>query len=120
MYMLVVLVLFGLIVGAIASSKGRRFFPWFIYGALLFIIAFIHVLCIQGKKEKQCPECKSNIDREALVCKFCQHKFTKEEMQEVEATIEGENKHNNKMFIVLMVLLVILWFLFRNAFLGHF
>ena len=52
------LLIFGAIVGVIpaliARSKGRGFWGWWIYGSLLFIIAFVHVLLISpdhGKVE---------------------------------------------------------------------
>ena len=43
-------ILIGLIPGFIAKTKGYNFFSWWIYGALLFIIAIIHVFLIPNKK----------------------------------------------------------------------
>ena len=43
-------ILIGLIPGFIAKTKGYSFFSWWIYGALLFIIAIIHVFLIPNKK----------------------------------------------------------------------
>jgi hypothetical protein len=42
--LLIVLVLIGLIPAAIAQRKGESFVVWWIYGALLFIMALPHAL----------------------------------------------------------------------------
>lgn len=39
----------GLIPAIIAASKGRNFILWWFYGWMLFIVAFIHSLCIRRK-----------------------------------------------------------------------
>lgn len=73
----------GAIVGAIARSKGRSFWLWWIYGALLFVIALIHVLVIgtdqkaldarevAGGDKVKYPDCAELIKAEAKVCRFC-------------------------------------------------
>lgn len=80
MGILVVIVILGCIVGAIAQSKGRSFFPWFIYGAALFIIAIIHVLVIGSGSHvpgghRRCPRCAEVVRMEAKVCRFCGARF---------------------------------------------
>ncbi len=40
-------ILLGLIPAAIAQSKGRSFVAWWLYGALLFIVALPHSLLIK-------------------------------------------------------------------------
>lgn len=72
----------GLIPASIASSKGRSFFGWWIYGFFLWLIALIHSLVIQpvgrAVEEKaiaagnlKCPHCAEWIKREARVCRHC-------------------------------------------------
>ena len=40
----------GVIPAMIASSKGRSFAGWYIYGVLLFVIAIVHSLLIKEDK----------------------------------------------------------------------
>ena len=44
---LIFLIVFGVVVGMIASHKGRSFFPWFLYGALVFPIGLTHALLLK-------------------------------------------------------------------------
>ena len=72
----------GVVVGMIAKSKGYDFFPWWLYGALIFIVAIVHVLIIkpnEGHAEKEalasggkkCPMCAEIVKEGAKVCRFC-------------------------------------------------
>ena len=61
----------GLIPAFIARSKGRNFTQWYIYGILLFIVAFIHSLCLKDHSGMRCPACKEWIKEDATVCKYC-------------------------------------------------
>ena len=73
----------GMITGAIASSKGRDFFPWFLFGCLLAIVAIPCALLLQpdqatadrraleGGAARKCPHCAEIIRLEANVCRFC-------------------------------------------------
>lgn len=84
---LILAAILGLIPAAIAQSKGRSFVGWWIYGALLFIIALPHALLasrdqaaldkrsLQNESVKKCPMCAELIRSEAKVCRFCGYHY---------------------------------------------
>lgn len=49
MYLLIILLLIAIIPAKIASDKGHSFVLWYIYGVLLWIVAFIHALCLNDE-----------------------------------------------------------------------
>lgn len=69
MALLIIVSLLGLIPASIASNKGREFWQWWLYGALLFIIALPHSLFLE--KGVRCPHCTRWINRAATVCAHC-------------------------------------------------
>lgn len=82
MEVLIVALILGLLPAAIASSKGRSFFGWYIYGVFLFIIAIIHSILLQKNENtpgmKKCPHCASIIPEEAKTCPACQQKVERQ------------------------------------------
>lgn len=49
MEIIIIIALLGLIPAFIARNKGRSFFGWWLYGALLFIVAIVHALLISAR-----------------------------------------------------------------------
>ena len=62
MEILIIAVLLGLVPAYIAQKKGRSFVGWWIYGALLFIVALPHALIMDPL-----PDSEEAMKHDALV-----------------------------------------------------
>jgi hypothetical protein len=68
---LVIAALIGLLPAWIASRKGHSFVTWWIFGALLFIVALPMAIFAKDKRAR-CPECAEIVRPEATRCPHCQ------------------------------------------------
>ena len=84
--LLVIGALLGLLPAAIAKSKGYPFGVWWLYGAVLFPVAFPHALAVKLNQAgiearqldegmKKCPSCAEMVRGEATKCRFCGHEW---------------------------------------------
>lgn len=73
-------IVIGLIPAKIAANKGRSFVAWWIYGALVFIIALPHALFLkpiktdaptQQQEKRKCPFCGEMVASNSKFCPFC-------------------------------------------------
>lgn len=85
--LLAVLLILGCLTGLLAKSKNRDFAPWFVFGALFFLIAIIALLVAPAIPERkkigprkvprfQCPECGELIATSAKLCHYCKAVIT--------------------------------------------
>lgn len=89
MEIIVICAIIGCLPAAIAQSKGRSFVAWWIYGALLFIVALPHSLMLKAEpKPTQRPTAADAADE---LSKFAtlkeQGAITEEEFQAQKARI---------------------------------
>lgn len=78
-WVIIAAIILGLLPAYIARSKGRNFVTWWIYGALLFIVALPHSVFLGEygmSGTKKCGYCKKSVDINAAYCKHCGYDFT--------------------------------------------
>ena len=98
----VILILVGLIISIIpalvASSKGREFFLWYIYGLFLFPFALIHAIVIKPNElangMTKCRSCASVISEEAKICPSCRTILDGSEIEAINTTASRKQKES--------------------------
>lgn len=113
MGILVWALLLGFIPAIIAQSKGRSFAGWYVYGALLFIVAIVHAIVISPIEEpatdlRKCPFCAESIKAEATVCRFCQREVSPPTSSELSAPEKKKGGSGIVTLVLLVVLLIVL------------
>jgi hypothetical protein len=71
----VLVLVVGLIPAVIASRKGRGFLTWWLFGAMLFIVALPMAIVAKDERVTPCPSCKKSVSREATVCPYCRREL---------------------------------------------
>lgn len=77
MYVITSLFLLGLIPAFVARHKGHSFLLWWLYGAVLLIVALPHAMVVRPRNVaempggKPCPYCEELVPQEDEICPFC-------------------------------------------------
>ena len=99
MEILVFAVVLGFIPAMVAKNRGRDFFPWWLYGSLLFVVALPHALLIKpqiadverqqlAQGLRKCSFCAEMIKPDAKVCRFCGRDLPTSEPEQAAAESE--------------------------------
>lgn len=96
-YLIIYGIAFGILSSIAANKKNRDQAGWFFIGLFFGIFGFIAALIVDKIEPpnesltvsnefdpslltKKCPDCAETIKLEAKVCRFCQHRFSDEEV----------------------------------------
>lgn len=97
--MALILLGLALIPAFIASSKGRSFALWYLYGVCLLIVAIPHSIIISKTAEQkykelksagyvECPYCKEPVKAGAVVCPHCRRELPQPDPQAAEDLVK--------------------------------
>ncbi|SHK67322.1 SHOCT domain-containing protein [Rhodothermus profundi] len=97
MELLIFWIIMGAVVGIIANSKGKNWFPWFLYGALIWPVALTHIIVTKSEKQETATtptakEVQSDlVDKLAKLAELKEKGvITEEEFQEQKRKLLGE------------------------------
>jgi hypothetical protein len=68
--LLVLQAILAFVPASIASRKGHSWFGWWVFGALLFIVALPFALLSRDTRAR-CPECTEPVNASAVRCPHC-------------------------------------------------
>ncbi len=77
MEFLLIVIVIGVLPAAIAHSKGHNFITWWLFGALLFIVALPAAIMVGPSRT--CPYCREHVKEQAVICKHCGRKLVEPE-----------------------------------------
>jgi len=97
MELLLFWIIMGVVVGIIANSKGKSFFPWFFYGLMIWPVALTHIIVTKSEnREAAAPAAQETqsdpVDKLAKLAELKEKGvITEEEFQEQKRKLLAEN-----------------------------